>query len=88
MVDLWYKSNLLMRNPGKEFVSIELINFDEDLHAGKRQCEVNSEKQIGLMESESRKPQNEEMVVNLWYETAELKMSFQEIYGDTCMLEF
>lgn len=52
MTDLWYKSNLLMRKPGKAFVSIKLINFDEDLHAGKEQCEVNlnQEEQIGLME--------------------------------------
>ena len=94
MADLWYKLNLLMRKPGKAFVFIELINFDEDFHAGKRQCEVNlnqevnSEEQIRLMKSEIRKPRNEEMVVNLWYETAELEMSFQEICGDTGMLEF
>lgn len=94
MADFWYKSNLLMRKPGKSFVFIELINFDQDSHAGKRQCEVNlkqevnSEEQIRLMEGEIRKPQNEEIEVNLWYETVELKLSFQGICGDTGMLEF
>ena len=49
----------------------EFLEFDEDLYAGKRQCEVdlnqevNSEEHIELMKGEIRKSQNDEMVVNL-----------------------
>jgi len=71
----------IMRKQGKVSVSIELINFEEDLYAEKRHCEfhlnqeVNSEEQIELMKGEIRMSQKDEMVLNLQYGGVELEMS-------------
>jgi len=59
----------------------ELINYNEYLYAGTRQCEVNlnqgidSEDQIELMEGEIRMSQKDGMMPNLQYGSVELEMN-------------
>lgn len=73
-----------MRKQDKAFVFDELIDSDEYLYIGTRQCEVNlnqgadSEDHIKLMKGEIRRSQKDEMLLNLQYGSVEQERSSRD----------
>ena len=71
----------IMRKQGKIFMFNELINSDEDLYGGTRQCEVNlnqgvnTEDQIELMKGDIIMSQEDGMILSLQYGSVELEMN-------------